>query len=606
MSSHYTLRTGPAGRPRRPRKLAAAIGSLGLVAALGLSGLIGGGVDETEAVWTDEEKATASISASWMNRGYARVDQTSWTLNKQGAPNDRPRTGNGSPHLFTSTVSQASNPSTIIQNSTSSPGIIPPRENSNDIWLGGYTGSGLIPRNPAVVNYCADYPNPQTFGASATCGGTVTASRIAGKQTITESALSITGEITRRARINVGGASTQVRCFADDTTPTAEITPPSTFVTARETSVYSNGYNTRAEIPTDQIVDSPSNPNDGFLTDSSGQKLWLRANIGSTAFPESERTFVLFISPRFNTYVAPEGNYALAEIDLEIQVYSADAVTVFNDGGYYRGSVNYVLSRSECGTGVANQSPPAQVGAFYGQSNQPSWTPPLFSGVLTDALSGTFLPPDPQQVPARVSSEPAELNDQQLRQRRNGLDPATTLTSPTEHTIASGTTTSAPPNPDDADESTSSTRTTRTNTSTSAAGKSTKSSTSTKVPTTSSTATSTTAPTTVSTPPAGPTTTETSMTQPEIAIPDEPGKLSATAQSEDAGTADLDGEEFVVVVKGDELPADAEQGARALEIWLGGGNPGSTWETFASDDPDEDGWRWAAINQKTGTVVYIR
>lgn len=54
------------------------------------------------------------------------------------------------------------------------------------------------------------------------------------------------------------------------------------------------------------------------------------------------------------------------------------------------------------------------------------------------------------------------------------------------------------------------------------------------------------------------------------------------------------------------IPADARGGAAALEIWLGGGIPSSTWETFVSTGPEGDGWRWAAIDQDTGTVVYIR
>ena len=89
-------------------------------------------------------------------------------------------------------------------------------------------------------------------------------------------------------------------------------------------------------------------------------------------------------------------------------------------------------------------------------------------------------------------------------------------------------------------------------------------------------------------------------------IPDEPGTLAAAAQVAEVDTITAGEADLVVVVDGDTVPTDARAGARALETWLDGGTPSTTWETFTSDDPDQDGWRWAAINQRTGTVVYIR
>lgn len=94
---------------------------------------------------------------------------------------------------------------------------------------------------------------------------------------------------------------------------------------------------------------------------------------------------------------------------------------------------------------------------------------------------------------------------------------------------------------------------------------------------------------------------------PAIVTPDEPGTLASNARLDDVETITVGEEELdVVAVKGDELPSDAKQGAQALEVWLGGGNAGTAWKPFTSLDPDQDGWRWAAISQKTGTVVYIR
>lgn len=101
-------------------------------------------------------------------------------------------------------------------------------------------------------------------------------------------------------------------------------------------------------------------------------------------------------------------------------------------------------------------------------------------------------------------------------------------------------------------------------------------------------------------------TTSTSTEAPEIVIPDEPGTLAAAAQVAEVDTITAGEVGLVVVVDGDTVPTDARAGARALETWLDGGTPSTTWATLTSDDPDQDGWRWAAINQRTGTVVYIR
>ncbi|MGN7227788.1 hypothetical protein ACTHQW_15740 [Dietzia maris] len=114
-----------------------------------------------------------------------------------------------------------------------------------------------------------------------------------------------------------------------------------------------------------------------------------------------------------------------------------------------------------------------------------------------------------------------------------------------------------------------------------------------------------TTPKTTTTPPATKTLTLTSAA-PAVVIPDEPRPLSLSARLEDVGTATVGGDDLVVVTPGTTVPTDAQQGLAALEIWLSGGDPGDTWATFTSDDAEQDGWRWAAVNQTTGTVVYIR
>lgn len=86
---------------------------------------------------------------------------------------------------------------------------------------------------------------------------------------------------------------------------------------------------------------------------------------------------------------------------------------------------------------------------------------------------------------------------------------------------------------------------------------------------------------------------------------DEPKRLRATAKTELAGEVTVRDEDCLVVVVGTDLPSDTRYGLAALEDWLDGGDPGDTWVTFVSDDPDRDGWRWAAVSRRTGTTLYV-
>ncbi|WP_141244204.1 hypothetical protein [Dietzia natronolimnaea] len=92
-----------------------------------------------------------------------------------------------------------------------------------------------------------------------------------------------------------------------------------------------------------------------------------------------------------------------------------------------------------------------------------------------------------------------------------------------------------------------------------------------------------------------------------IVIPSAPGTLSASAQTTTVGTVEVDGEDLDVVVKGGAVPPDAPTALPALGTWINEGTrPSGDWRTFTSSDPDSDGWRRAAINRETGTVVYVR
>lgn len=90
-------------------------------------------------------------------------------------------------------------------------------------------------------------------------------------------------------------------------------------------------------------------------------------------------------------------------------------------------------------------------------------------------------------------------------------------------------------------------------------------------------------------------------------IPRDPGTLSATAQTQTVGTVQVDGDALDVVVKGDTVPTGTRTALTALDTWINESiRPSGDWRTFTSSEPDSDGWRWAAINRETGTVVYIR
>lgn len=281
--------------------------------------------------------------------------------------------------------------------------------------------------------------------------------------------------------------------------------------------------------------------------------------------------------------------YALSEIGAYVEVYRR--ATAFSSIDLH-GKMYFVLSRSECGVKRATDPTlPPQASAFP-LNGMPG------GDSLSVAPSGSYTPRywpiGSEPIAQRVSLVAARGMEEDTLPASE-LPPTTTLTSPLENSTASETTTSAPPNPSGEDESTT-------------AGTSTAATTSTTRRTTtviSAVPTVSAAPTNTTTPPATKTVTTTSAA-PAVVIPDEPGTLSPTARLEDVGIVTVGGEDFVVVVQGTTVPTDAPQGVAALEIWLGGGDPGDTWATFTSTDPAADGWRWAAINQETGTVVYIR
>ena len=446
----------------------------------------------------------------------------------------------------------------------------------------------------AVTRHCIDDPNSYSPLATNCVGGTSNAF-IESAQKLTNFSLSISTAGAKNGRLNANGVSTSVRCYPGSQKPEAKsfIPAPTTLPgksgdrisVAEELAIIPDSYGSERLLPL-PMADDPEILNDG-------KGPWFRANIQNmSGTNDSSSRLVWIMRITADRYVTSSpAAYAKSEVSVEIQTYSDSAAG--SSRGKFVGSVHVVLSRSECGIGRVPTRD------FYYNGNdqvgrvqdQPRFTKPFFyPGQIDRGETGEF-------TPATVTgNEVAALNESEASaQAGRYLPSTTTLTSPLENSTAPRTTTSAPPNPSGEDESPS-------------AGTSTASTTSTTRRTTTITSavpTVAAAPTNTTTPPATKTLTSTSAA-PAVVIPDEPGTLSPTARLEDVGVVTVSGEAFAVVVQGTTVPTDGQQGLAALEIWLGGGDPGDTWATFTSTDPAADGWRWAAINQETGAVVYIR
>lgn len=566
-----------------------ALGSLGLASTLVLSSLVGGRAEMTEASWTDTERVTAEIEAAWPEAfvsvvaGSARSAETMINSSSNMTYQSQFR---WTSQLTKSAVTPANESTTGWAD-------------RNRIWDQRYQGTGV------AVNDWAPSPTPNPLGdldpstlalhdgnavRAFTNPGTRTRPQnyrcliindsfrgasnrpecdlgngfAAAKNTTDAAGFSIGTGLTQFTYLNAAHLTTAVRCGIDSATADS---PTGRIDFGQESSLGGQGQ---------QNLDYG-----GLLISRNPRTVWSGGfgDLGNAEFPPPNNTIsdmwsvqdILGVSthakvmPVITQYASPAGTqpYAVSEVAAYIEVYRRAVAGASID---LHAKMYFVLSRSECGVKrVGDSTLPEQRSIF------PSELP---GGNGLTPYDGTGFTPAAQQ-----SHSSALRGLQESESLTSTLASATTITSPSEHTTASETTTSAPPNPDDSNTPTSSPRPTR-------------------VTTTSASPTST-APTPQPTIPAA-------TAKPRIVVPHEPGALSPTARLEDVETITVREENLVVVIEGDTVPTDARQGAVALEIWLSGGDPGTTWATFASDDPDEDGWRWAAINLKTGTVVYIR
>lgn len=587
-------------RWNRRRGLAATTGALLFTIMLAISGVVGDEVDETLAQWNDTETATADLTAEWM-QGFARVTDPGWKMrNEQRIPaqaDSPPSSPVSETRNFTLTYPHGTSPTDGNDDARNSFGnnedtsIVPERRTLDNLWMGRYRPPSFFDLNSDIARagHCMSYPEPSSFTATTDrCGATPgTPARISSHQNTLGYTFSIYSSGSKLSRVNVSGFSSTALCYPNgESSAVIHHDDDSVLNLANEAWIlgvpnarYRDEESIKNIIPSD-ASDSPHERYDG-TTDQ-----WIKYKVNNQLSSDNAN-FVLAANIRKNTYTTDY--YALAEMDLVVQIYSSGGASLAN--GTFIDQVNLPLTRSECGFSDGTHPLPSGAGTWRGDPNQLGWPGRSLGNTATD-MSGRA----EQYTFEEVGTAPTVSHSRVAPQHRvgatptNELPPTTTVTSTRENTTASSTTTSAPPNPEDEESTTSARSTTTTATATTS--------------TRGTTETTATTPPPTRTPSTNETTPSTSVPLPEI--PSEPGRLSATARTEDVTTVEVGEEKHLVVVGGGTVPTDARQGAAALGTWLGDGTPDANWVTFTADDPDEAGWRWAAINRETGTIVYIR
>lgn len=261
-----------------------------------------------------------------------------------------------------------------------------------------------------------------------------------------------------------------------------------------------------------------------------------------------------------------QDNYAMVE--LRLHVISRGTLTT---GRYW--TLDLILARAECGTSMQSPNPVPR------PSNTGNWVAP---GNVGTPVLGRAAPQAPLQSVVEDAADDVDT----------GVSPTETDPSPSAEADSTSSSPATTSSQRDNSLRTSAPGTTSTAHRTSAL--------------TSKAPTVTTAPMSTTTSPTARRATSTSTALTTV-IPRDPGTLSATAQTQTVGTVQVDGDALDVVVKGDTVPTGTRTALTALDTWINESiRPSGDWRTFTSSEPDSDGWRWAAINRETGTVVYIR
>ncbi|MBB1025588.1 MULTISPECIES: hypothetical protein [unclassified Dietzia] len=537
----------------------------------------------TEASWTDREIGQASAQARWME-GFTRVTDPGWKMRGDrdaGLPNS---IGMSSPQQpvtrnFTLSYPTGSPLATGADDNRSSFGsptsseIVPSRNTGDDLWMGRFpSGPFQGETQPAHASHCMSFPTPASMTATTTTcsAGSNPAPRLVAHQNTVGYTYSIvaSGAGTKTARVNVSGFGSIAQCFPDGTSSATITENNSVLELANHTGSLNYSYNREQSIKS-----FIPNSDDSAVRYDGTTNQWARYNVNNNFWGTApDASFVLLANIRKNTFLTDY--YALAEMDMVIQVYSAGGGS--SDNATFIDQINLPITRSECGFSNGTSPMPMRAGTWRGDPHQLGW-PEKWQTVVPNAngrlqtVTHDSTGTSPADATVGVSSRMAL----QAESETTTLPTGTTVTSPIDRATGTDTSTAAPPDPSGE------------NTNTTAG-------------TTSAT------PTATATPPATTSNTTTSTSH-ATAIPTEPGTLSATAQTQTVGTVEADGTELDVVVKGATVPSDAPTALPALDTWINEGTrPSGVWRTLASSDPDSDGWRWAAVNRETGTVVYVR
>lgn len=551
-------------RPNTParKRLIASVGALTMAAAT-VFAMSPGNAAQTDAAWTDSEYARADLTARWTTEYYStNVYYSQRTSNQVVSADNLP--------YYRSTLQNMSSNNKV--NSTTSFTGGQPRKTATRIeydFRFNYTPGTFNDSTPYEIvqednsweyhqSHGYDNGNPKSLAyadRSRTTRCIFGTANLAPAPAGTTACGAQPGDLTAARNnganggfsISISGSNTQVMGYQ-----------LSTSVRCSETGAYASTPSGKIDIGPE--IASANIPSLGYVLNYNwngfpASRGWItvyNGNTGDTQLSASREV----ASSRFARWrvvprkiVQHNPPYALSSLELYVESMLPPS------GGQQKinAKTYFVLSRSECGVNNGYGLPQAQ---------------PLYPAMpggegFTPATDADFTMPGvtPSLNALRMQAQPPEPT---TSTEASGTSEATTTTSPTETTTATTVTTSAPP-PDTTTGESSTTQET-----TDAA-----------------------------------TTTEETTATPDV--PSEPEPLGTDDQIVLVGNVTIDDTFEDACVKGNIEPDDANDGVFAIDSWINSGiQTDRDWEVFESDNPSADGWRYAAISQITGTVVYVR